>query len=281
MTLTKKQAVLSIDVEDWYHLDYIHHRSRSNYSMLDGLDNFISICHEYCVPATYFFLGELAGDLRNRSADIEFHSGEIAMHGADHTRPMLMSVKEFDESLKKGKDLLQESFGKSVLGYRAPCFSLDKVRLESVRDAGFRYDSSKIDFNQHPLYGSIQLPDFDRIASNVYLKDDFFEFEIPTYKVLGKSLPISGGGYIRIIPWQIIKALIQQYIKREDTFFIFLHPFEMSSKPVPHVEELSVFAQFRFGYNTFVTPLRLKKLIEMLKDEGFEFTSFISLTEKF
>ena len=41
----KKYAVLSMDIEDWYHLDYIKETTKSDrqYSMLDGFDNFQNI----------------------------------------------------------------------------------------------------------------------------------------------------------------------------------------------------------------------------------------------
>jgi peptidoglycan/xylan/chitin deacetylase (PgdA/CDA1 family) len=281
MMSEKTYAVLSIDVEDWYHLDYIKGLGGSSYSMLDGLDNFISICQEHGVPATYFFLSDLADSLSNRSSDIGAHGGEVAMHGTDHTRPMMIPAKSFEESLKRGKEIIQECFKRPIYGYRAPCFSLDRARLDIIKDAGFRYDSSKIEFREHPLYGSLDIKGFNRITSNVYSRNGFYEFEIPTFEMFGRKLPISGGGYIRIIPWYIIKRLIRRYLAKENTFFVFLHPFEMSLKPIPKVDNLSVLAQFRFGYNTFVTPVRLKKLIQLLKSENFEFKTFFDLTRQF
>ena len=40
----KNVAVLSMDIEDWYHLDYFDSiECNKSYSMLDGLDNYCRI----------------------------------------------------------------------------------------------------------------------------------------------------------------------------------------------------------------------------------------------
>ena len=56
----EKIAVLGVDVEDWYHTDYIQKLNvDKNYSMLDGLDNIIQMFGELKVSATYFVVSEL------------------------------------------------------------------------------------------------------------------------------------------------------------------------------------------------------------------------------
>ena len=41
----RKYAVVSIDVEEWFHLDYIT-VEESGYSMMDGLERFLQITKE-------------------------------------------------------------------------------------------------------------------------------------------------------------------------------------------------------------------------------------------
>ena len=44
-----KVAVFGLDLEDWYHLDYIHNHNKktAQFSMLDGFDNYINIFNNY------------------------------------------------------------------------------------------------------------------------------------------------------------------------------------------------------------------------------------------
>ena len=74
-----------------------------------------------------------------------------------HVRPMTLDIEEFRLDLHRSRAIMKEINGKRGLGYRAPCFSLDRERLDIVRDTGFAYDASRIEFGSHPLYGSIDM----------------------------------------------------------------------------------------------------------------------------
>ena len=78
-----------------------------------------------------------------------------------------------------------------AVGYRAPYFSLDRERLDLVRLAGFSFDSSRIEFGNHPLYGSIEMTEYENVEAGIYKFQDFIEFEATTPLVLGRNIPIS------------------------------------------------------------------------------------------
>ena len=60
-----KYAVLSLDIEDWYHLDYFpKNKSDLEYSMLDGLDVYREILASHNILSSYFVLGEIAQPLK-------------------------------------------------------------------------------------------------------------------------------------------------------------------------------------------------------------------------
>lgn len=59
-----KWAVLSMDVEDWYHLDYFDRRQCDlSRSLLDGLEVYAEFLRERNLPSSFFVLGELAESL--------------------------------------------------------------------------------------------------------------------------------------------------------------------------------------------------------------------------
>jgi peptidoglycan/xylan/chitin deacetylase (PgdA/CDA1 family) len=86
----KKIALLSIDVEEWFHLDYIKDRS-SPVTMLDGLDRFLAFADNENIPATLFTLTDLLPRLSDLFKSAVTSGHEIALHGTSHKRPLEMT----------------------------------------------------------------------------------------------------------------------------------------------------------------------------------------------
>ena len=76
----KKIALLSMDVEEWYHLDYITQRE-SDLSMLDGLDCFLELARKHEVPTTLFTLTELLKQVKDKLVLAAQSGHEISLHG--------------------------------------------------------------------------------------------------------------------------------------------------------------------------------------------------------
>jgi polysaccharide deacetylase family protein (PEP-CTERM system associated) len=275
----KRYAVLSMDVEDWYHLDYFSgHETDRSVSMLDGLEVYLSLLQRHSIRTTFFVLGELAQRLREPLRAMAAAGHEVASHGMAHKRPLKMTVAECAEDLRRSKESLEEVVQQTVAGFRAPCFSMDRVRLEEVRQAGYTYDSSRIDFTGHPLYGSLDLGDFDVVTPGHSVQRGFHEFEVSTLPVLGKRLPVSGGGYLRIVPWTIMRPLIRSYIGNHPLYVLYIHPFELSPRPAPEaVAGLSWPQRMRFGVGRRGVERKLDVLIRMLRANGFSFVTFRDL----
>ena len=277
-----RYAVLSMDVEDWYHLDYFSGLSpeRSS-SLLDGLDVYLSLLERHSIRTTFFVLGELAEQLGGTLRAMAAAGHEIASHGVAHKRPLKMTVDEFADDLRQSKATLEDVVQRSVEGFRAPCFSMDRTRLEEVRNAGYTYDSSRIDFTGHPLYGSLDVDDFRAETPGHFVQQGFHEFEVSTLPVLGKRLPVSGGGYLRIAPWAIMRPLIQTYVKSSPLYVLYIHPFELSPRPLPAAAaKLSFPQRLRFGLGRAGVARKLEKLVRLLKHDGFSFVTFRDLCQQ-
>lgn len=298
-----KYAVLSMDIEDWYHTTYLlTSNSDREYSMLDGISRYLEILERFDVPSTFFVLGELVESIKNTLNEISRRAAsksinELALHGWDHTRSILIARDKFKEELERGKKTLEDLIGTEVIGYRAPCFSLDRSRLDILKAIGFHYDSSRIIFEQHPLYTGVEnvetkennqpvnkaldISGFERLSDNIFCLEDFFEFQISTLKVWGKTIPVAGGGYLRIFPWILMKKLVKSYLKDTDLYILYIHPFELSVKPSPvFPKETKVLNRLRFNTGRDTVYNKLCALIKMLKDQGMEFTTFSALREK-
>ena len=276
----KKYAVLSLDVEDWHHLDYFSSMKINNsYSMLDGLNNFLEIVDDYNIKSTLFTLSDIASIVKTDLLSAINAGHEISSHGTSHKRPLTISKEEFIQDIIYSKKAIEDTLSTEVLGYRAPCFSMNNELLEELKNTGHQYDSSMIDFASHPLYGGIDPSSFIKRMDNVYQDGILTEFELPTANLFNRNIPISGGGYLRIFPWQMMKKLILDYLATHQTYFLYIHPFELSNKAPLSVEDAGLLRNFRFKYGQSRTPDKLKKLIELLKANDYEFVTFKSLMQ--
>jgi len=274
----KKYAVLSLDVEDWNHLDYFSSMNiKSSYSMLDGLNNFLEIVDSYNIKSTLFTLSDVASIVKTDLMSAINAGHEISSHGTSHKRPLTISKDKFIEDIIYSKKTIEDTLSQEVLGYRAPCFSMNNELLEELKNTGYKYDSSMINFSSHPLYGGIDSSSFIKRADNVYQNGVLTEFELPTTNLFNRDIPISGGGYLRIFPWQVMKKLISNYLATHQTFFLYIHPFELSDKSPLSVNDAGFLKNFRFKYGQSRTPDKLIKLIELLKANDYEFVTFKSL----
>lgn len=278
-----RKVVFSMDIEDWYHLDYFDKSEcdRSpEHSMLDGIRTYLDILKKHNIRSNFFVVGEIASSIAPILKEIEQAGHEIGTHTHTHRRPLSLDLDEFSKELLDSKSCLEGILEQTMKGFRAPCFSLDRDRLERVREAGYTYDSSRIDFSNHPLYGSLDLTGFEKIGDDQYRNQGFHEFEVSTLPLGKRRIPVSGGGYLRLFPWLLMKWLLIRYLKNRNFYVLYIHPFELSSQPCPPLPpSTSRLTKFRFGHGRRSVPGKLEKLIVLLKNREFEFTTFADLCE--
>ena len=277
-----KVAVLTMDIEDWYHLDYFDSmQCNKQYSMLDGIDIYREILSLHNISSTFFVVSKIAKLINPTLIEILKEKHEIGSHGWDHIRPIKTPTSEFYYELERSKKTLEDVISSSIEGYRASCFSIDRKRLDQVQKAGFSYDSSRIDFSTHPLYETINMDGYELVIPNVFNYNDFFEFQVTTNSVFGKNIPISGGGYLRLLPWTISQRLIKRHLNQCEPYILYIHPFELSSKSNPPFPSSSTwFNRLRFGMGRSTVQEKLSKLIDLLKESGYRFTTFSTLRKE-
>ncbi len=272
---TNKTAVLTIDVEDWYHLEYFKNfKCDKRKSVLDGLDTFIRVIERHNIKATFFIVGELIKSLKKTILDLDKKGHDIGLHSYYHKRPVEQKIIEF---VKDTEDTISEM--KSILpynsfGYRSPCFSIDRERLNELIDLGIKYDASKITQKEHPLYVNLDLGGFEKIERDIYKKNSFKVFEVSTIRFLGLNIPISGGGYLRIIPWPLYVWLLKKYLKKSNFFNFFIHPFELSNVNFDLPKNVPYLTKLRYNYKRNKVKKRLNRIIELLKENGYNFKTF-------
>lgn len=271
---------LSIDVEDYYHVSglksVIPKENWDTYPqrVVENTRKILHIFDAYNVKATFFILGIVAEKHPELVEGIHKAGHEVASHGYGHELVYEQTESQFRQDLLRSKRILEEITGEPVLGYRAPSFSIVQTTpwaLDVLLELGFRYDSSIYPI-QHDRYG---IPHAERTPHVVHSngKDVLWEFPPCTYRVIGKNIPMAGGGYFRFFPYRLTKACLRSLNKRGLSAMVYLHPWELDPDQPQFKPELK--NRFRHYINLDKTESRLIQLVQ-----DFPFTTIVAVFRK-
>ena len=148
-----------------------------------------------------------------------------------------------------------------MLGYRASTYSITKRSLwalDILHEAGFEYDSSIFPI-RHDLYG---IPDASPVPARIDTPKgaSILEFPMSAAPMLGAKLPVSGGGYFRLLPYWLTRIGLRKLNHGLARPFIFyLHPWEVDPEQ-PRVRT-GLKSRLRHYTNLSRTEGRLRRLI--------------------
>ena len=267
------RAFLTVDLEEWYHLDYLKgYRCReSGVRVLPQIFDFLDMLDDEGVKVTFFCVGEIADENAAILREIVRRGHALACHGLDHGLLTDKGLDQFADETQRARAMIEAAAGQRITGYRASCFTMERDKLDVLRQMGFTYDSSKIRFVQHPLYRNLDLTGFQQADDLVYVREGFAEYEIPTLEIGGYSVPISGGGYLRLFPFWLLHILLGLYARRHENFTIYVHPFELTDLPLPLPKGLGRATRFRCLVGRRGNLKKLRRVIRWLKKRGARF----------
>lgn len=264
---------MSVDVEDYFHVsafDGVVPRSqwdRMESRVVPNTRRLLDLFDEYAVRGTFFVLGWVAERVPTLVAEIMTRGHEVASHGYAHRLVYDQTVEGFRDDIRKSKRILEDSIGCRVAGYRAPSFSITAKSLwalDVLVEEGYEFDASIFPI-RHDRYG---IPDARRDPHRIELAGgNLIEFPGSTVRVATVNLPVSGGGYFRLLPYWWTKWSLSRLNRAEQLPGMFyLHPWEVD----PEQPRLAVrgHRRFRHYYNLEHTLDRLRRLLE-----DFRFTT--------
>jgi len=217
-------SFVTIDVEDWFHILNADIPPYEQWDRLPsvvekGTHKILDLLDEAGVKTTFFVLGWIAEKHSLLVKEIDKRGHEIACHGYRHielNRPDEIAVRN---DIVQGKDVLEQTIGKEVMGYRAPGFSTSKYLdlINMLSELGFRYDASvfpakretgeNVSFEPKPFYVNIR-------------GKRFYEFPVSVYKKYFLTFPL-GRGFSRITPTWLLLRLIDKAKEQSGGYFMF------------------------------------------------------------
>ena len=254
----------TIDVEDYFQVSaFASYISRSSWDSLDcrvekNITLILALLDTYHVKATFFTLGWIAERYPIMVRQIVAQGHELASHGYGHERVSDLTASEFLSDISLSKKILEDIGGVEVFGYRAPSFSIGENNLwafDALLEAGYKYSSSIYPI-QHDHYGMPNSPRFPYES-----RKNLLEIPITTLRFLNKNFPSSGGGYFRLLPYELSNWMLNRVNEKEKKPAIFyFHPWEIDVMQ-PRIPGVNWKSKFRHYVNLDKTEDKLKRLL--------------------
>jgi polysaccharide deacetylase family protein (PEP-CTERM system associated) len=241
-------ATLSIDVEDWFHVENLTPViARASWPerelrVVRNTERLLEILEQRGVRATCFVLGWVAERRPELIRRIATAGHEVACHGYGHQLLGKLSIHEFREDVRRAQALLEDLTGLAVRGYRAPSFSITDWAIPVLEELGFTYDSSFFPIAMHDRYG--WLSGVDPSATVSELRPGFREVAISCLTLGARRVPWGGGGYFRLIPYPVFRTGIKRILASGQPYVFYMHPWEIDPDQ-PRVKGLSRTARLR------------------------------------
>jgi polysaccharide deacetylase family protein (PEP-CTERM system associated) len=225
----------TIDLEEYFQVSAFASRvARCDWERFESrvtreVGRLLQLLAQHNARATFFVLGWVAQRQAALIRTIARAGHEIASHGWDHARVTDQTRSQFRESVRRTKAVLEEITGASVLGFRAPSFSIVPGRewaLDILVEEGYRYDSSL--FPVRRPGGSYGYPggwpDPHWLARGI---GPLAEIPPTTLRWCGLRLPAGGGAYFRLLPYGLVHTALRQCERRGVPGTFYIHPWEL------------------------------------------------------
>ncbi len=256
----------SIDVEDYFQVSALApHFPRQGWDQQPcrverNVDRMLGMLDDSQATATFFTLGWVAERYPEMVKRIIAGGHELASHGYGHQRATDLTHAEFLDDITRAKKILEDLGGQPVVGYRAPSFSIGANNLwalDTLGEAGYQYSSSIYPI-RHDHYG---MPDAPRFAFRPTETKPLIELPATTIRLFNRNLPAAGGGYFRLLPYQLSRWSINRVndIDRQPCIF-YCHPWEIDPDQ-PRPNGMTLKTRFRHYVNLGKTESRLRKLL--------------------
>lgn len=265
--------ILTFDIEDWYnHDDYSQDFDWDKFEvrLYEGVDKILDALNENNIKGTFLCLGWIAEKHPEIIRRIDRNGHHIGCHSYQHQLASRFTQRQFKEDTYKAKQLLEDVIGREVNAFRVPSFSITRNNswaFDVLAELGFVYDCSVFP-DKHEFGG---IPGFPAEPTLIKTRYGFLkEFPICQGRLLGREIIYSGGGYFRVVPYNLVKKMAD----KSNYVMAYFHPsdFDPGQPPMP---QLSFIRQFKnrvalkgcySKFKRFLSDFEWKNLLEADKN---------------
>jgi polysaccharide deacetylase family protein (PEP-CTERM system associated) len=234
---SQRAAILNaftVDVEDYYQVSAFadsvrperwgEFESRVEANTLRLLE----MLERFGTRGTFFILGWVAERFPALVRQIHSAGHELGVHSQWHRLVYDLTPRKFREDAEQSRKTIEDCVGESVGLYRAPSFSItgrSLWALEELVEAGFWLDSSIFPI-RHDRYGIPNAHPWPHLYETP--SGPIAEFPAAACQVGPARLPVSGGGYFRMLPYQLTRSCLRRINrKHRHAFMFYIHPWEV------------------------------------------------------
>jgi polysaccharide deacetylase family protein (PEP-CTERM system associated) len=259
---------LTVDVEDYYQVGVFQkHLDRSDWSSFESrvernTEQLLEWFEQRGYKATFFCLGGIAARHPTLVRRIVSGGHEVASHGFDHEPVHRLTPDLFLEDVRKTRLVLEDLSGAPVWGYRAPSFSITAKTLwalDGLLDAGYAYDSSIFPIRR-PDYGIPSAPRAPH-AMTTPSGRSIAELPLTVASFLGRTVPVSGGGYFRMFPFAVTRWGLAKANREGRPAVFYLHPWEIDAEQPCLRHKTGKVGAFRHYVGLKGTAKKLERLL--------------------
>ncbi len=222
----------TVDLEDWFQgltstNPLVERWPEMESRVVPATDFLLGILRQHQVTATFFVLGYVADHYPALIEKIAAAGHEIGIHGYYHRFVHKLSPDEFKEEIERSIQAVYAITGEMPLGHRAPYFSVNARTpwaLDVLQEKGLSYDSSYFPV-RNMLYGFPEAPRFPYRMNG----RNFVEFPLSTLRIGSINLPMSGGFYMRTLPYFFLHWAIARLNRAGHPAILYHHPWEMDT----------------------------------------------------
>ncbi len=253
---------MTVDVEDWFQVQaYAGAIARSEWDDLPrrvepATRRLLDLLEAAGAQATFFTLGWVAERHPGLIRHIVAGGHELASHGYGHALVDTLGEAGFRADVGRARRLLEDIGGVAVRGYRAPTFSMGPRTpwaWDVLAEAGHVYSSSIYPV-RHDLYGEPGAP------RRPHRRAGMWEVPMTTLTLLGRRLPVAGGGWFRLVPYPLFRSALRRVGRSGETSLFYIHPWEIDPGQ-PRVASARLSSRLRHRVNLSATEARLARLL--------------------
>lgn len=222
----------TVDLEDWYQSS-VDVSAPITDRVIRNTHILLSFLEEFGVKATFFSQGKVAETFPNLIREIQELGHEIQSHGYSHISLHLLDAPSFREDLDRSIKILEDITGQPVTAFRAPDFSINEHNLwalDILVEANIQVDSSIFPMKTW-RYGIANTP-LQPYELNTPRGKLLLEVPVAIWALRTHRVPISGGGYMRLLPYPVLQRGMQAIEKEGRPAVIYCHPYEFRAEEI-------------------------------------------------